>query len=173
MSKISRPVSKETRTLINSIRRLVQALRVASRDSEKKVGLSAAQLFVLQRLRAEDDLSLNDLAERTLTHQSSVSVVVQRLVEKKLVKRERSEVDGRQLVLNLTEKGRKIISSAPSARQDWLIDSIEKMPPRSRKQLDTSFGELLAIAGLKSDRPPAMLFDGEENGTKAKRTRKK
>jgi DNA-binding MarR family transcriptional regulator len=162
MAKKTRPISKETRAIINSIRRLVQALRVASRDSEKKVGLSAAQLFVLQKLKDEPDLSLNDLADRTLTHQSSVSVVVQRLVEKRLVKRDRSKEDARQLVLNLTEKGSKLVSHAPHARQDWLIEALEKMSPTARKQLDKNFVELLTLSHLYSEKPAPMLF--AENG---------
>jgi len=55
----------------------VQALRVSSRAAERDVGLSAAQLFVLDRLAGADQaLCVNELAQRTLTHQSSVSVVV-------------------------------------------------------------------------------------------------
>ncbi|MBS1902780.1 MAG: MarR family transcriptional regulator [Bacteroidetes bacterium] len=158
MAKTTHTVTKETRDLVNSIRRIVQALRVASRDSEKKLGLSAAQLFVLQKLKEEEDLSLNDLADRTLTHQSSVSVVVQRLVEKKLIKRDRSKEDARQLVLNLTDKGRKIVAKAPHARQEWMIDALEAMNPRSRKQFDATFKEFLQILHLDSDKPAPMLF---------------
>ncbi len=173
MAKGTRPVSKETRTLINSIRRLVQGLRVASRDSEKKVGLSSAQLFVLRKLEEEENLSLNDLADRTLTHQSSVSVVVQRLVEKKLIKRERSAQDARQLVLNITEKGRKLLTHAPSASQDWLIEAIEKMSTNERKLLDRSFAVLLKHSHLYSEKPAPMLFADKGVFAPPKRPRKK
>jgi DNA-binding MarR family transcriptional regulator len=172
MAKQTRTVSKETHQLVNSIRRLVQALRVASRDSEKTVGLSAAQVFVLQKLKEEEGLSLNDLADRTLTHQSSVSVVVQRLVDKRLVKRERSPEDGRQLVLSMTDKGRKLVASAPHAKQDWLIDALEQMSNSSRKQLNKTFTELLKLAKIHSDKPAPMLFS--EKGSEApKRIKKK
>ncbi len=62
--------------MLDAIRRIVQALRESSRAAEKRVGLSGAQLFVLQTLGESPGLSLNELAERTRTHQSSVSVVV-------------------------------------------------------------------------------------------------
>ncbi len=165
-------VSEETRSVITSIRRLVQSLRVASRDSEKKVGLSAAQLFVLKKLAEEKNLSLNTLADRTLTHQSSVSVVVQRLVEKGLINRERFIDDGRQLVLNLTSKGKKLVAKAPHARQDWLIVALETMTTKSRRQLDDRLIEMLKLCGLDHS-PAPMLFSDVEGAKKPKKKKAK
>lgn len=171
-SKHTSVVSDETRNIITSIRRLVQSLRVASRDSEKKVGLSAAQLFVLKKLEEEKDLSLNNLADRTLTHQSSVSVVVQRLVEKGLISRERFIDDGRQLVLNLTPKGKKLVAKAPHARQDWLIIALEEMTTKSRRQLDERLVEMLKLCGLDHS-PAPMLFSDNEGAKKPKKKKAK
>ena len=66
----------EARTILDSIRGIVQVLRESSRAAEERVGLSGAQLFVLQKLGEGGGASLNELAARTRTHQSSVSVVV-------------------------------------------------------------------------------------------------
>jgi len=55
------------RRVLDAVRRIVQVLRVSSRAAEKLVGLSAAQLFVLHRLEETQAISLNELAERTLT----------------------------------------------------------------------------------------------------------
>src|SRR5665213_199086 len=74
----------EIREILDSIRRIVRLLRVSSREAEREVGLSGAQLFVLRTLSEHKFLSVNELAERTHTHQSSVSVVVQVLVDKGL-----------------------------------------------------------------------------------------
>ena len=80
-SNISSPHARE---VLDAIRRIVQALRESSRAAEKGVGLSSAQLFVLQTLQETPGLSLNELAERTRTHQSSVSVVVTKLARQRL-----------------------------------------------------------------------------------------
>src|SRR5258706_11797595 len=74
----------EVRAVMDGVRRLVQVLRESSRAARRRVGLSAAQLFVLHRLADAPALSLNELAARTFTHQSTVSVVVSRLVEQGL-----------------------------------------------------------------------------------------
>ena len=40
----------EVHAAMNAVRRIVRALRVSSRASEKALGVSGAQLFVLQQL---------------------------------------------------------------------------------------------------------------------------
>src|SRR6476619_1631484 len=60
---------------MNAVRSIVRALRINTRAIELKMGISLAQLFVLQQLAERPADSLNELADRTATHQSSVSVV--------------------------------------------------------------------------------------------------
>ncbi len=87
---------------MNAMRAIVRALRVSSRMIESKMGMSGAQLFVLQQLAERPADSFNDLAERTATHQSSVSVVVRRLVDHGYVSRTPSDADRRRVELALT-----------------------------------------------------------------------
>ena len=98
-----------TRSVLNSLRRTVRAFRASAQAAEEVLGVSGAQHFVMQKLADAPALSLNDLAARTLTHKSSVSVVVSRLVERGYVRRERSSADGRSIVLTLTPAGRRAL----------------------------------------------------------------
>src|SRR5262245_64858968 len=79
------PSDTHSREVLDSLRRIVQTLRESSRRAEQRLGISGAQLFVLEQLASGPSHSLNDLAARTFTHQSSVSTVVARLVEEGLV----------------------------------------------------------------------------------------
>ena len=150
----------EVRVVLDGIRRIVQALRSSSRSTEARLGLSAAQLFVLLKLAGEEGLSINELAVRTLTHQSSVSVVVARLVEGGYVARTRSAVDARRVELALTRKGRATLAKAPEAAQDRLIHAIEALPRAQRRALGESLTKLsealTSDGGVKS---PSMLFE--------------
>jgi len=125
------------------------------------VGLSTAQLFVLQKLAEAGELSVNEVAERTHTHQSSVSVVVQRLVERGLVSRERSRHDARQMQLSATRAGHAILRSAPSPAQDRLIGAMARMTPPHLRQLATSLQRLVDLLGVDKDEPAVMLFEDE------------
>ncbi|HEY8548699.1 MAG TPA: MarR family transcriptional regulator, partial [Vicinamibacterales bacterium] len=98
----------DTQTALDAIRRIVQALRESSRWAEQHLGVSGAQLFVLQALAAAPNMSVNELAARVHTHQSSVSTVVARLVARGLVRRERSALDGRRVELSLSPRGQRL-----------------------------------------------------------------
>ena len=57
--------------VLDSLRRIVQALRgESSRRAEQDLGVSGAQLFVLDALALAPALSVNELAYRTRTHQN-------------------------------------------------------------------------------------------------------
>jgi MarR family transcriptional regulator, lower aerobic nicotinate degradation pathway regulator len=158
----STAVDSNVRDVLDSIRRVVRVLRLGSRSAEKQVGLSTAQLFVLQKL-AEAELSVNEVAERTHTHQSSVSVVVQRLVDRGLVSRRRSRQDGRQMQLSATRAGHAILRLAPSPAQDHLIGAMARMTPPQLRQLANSLHRLVDLLGLDKDEPAAMLFEDESD----------
>src|ERR1700750_2387985 len=103
----------ETRAVLDAFRRIVQGLRESSRAAEQHAGVSGAQLFVLRTLAEAPRLSLNELAERTRTHQSSVSAVVARLARARLVERGTAAGDARRAELSLTARGRRRLRSAP------------------------------------------------------------
>jgi DNA-binding MarR family transcriptional regulator len=111
---------------MNAVRSIVRALRISTRAIELKMGISLAQLFVLQQLSERSAESLNELAERTATHQSSVSVVVRRLVERGFVSRASSAADKRRIEIAVTPEGRALLAGAPTADQNALADLLER-----------------------------------------------
>src|SRR5437764_4906014 len=102
---------------LDSVRAIVRALRLNTREIELKIGISLAQLYVLQQVAERPAESLNDLAERTATHQSSVSVVVRRLVDRGLVSRRSSTVDKRRAQIAATPAGHAVPKGAPRTIQ--------------------------------------------------------
>ncbi|HEY7088472.1 MAG TPA: MarR family winged helix-turn-helix transcriptional regulator [Tepidisphaeraceae bacterium] len=157
-SHINDPRLDDARRVMNAVRRIVQALRIASRATENRFGVSAAQLFVLQRLAEGGSASVNELAARTLTHQSSVSVVVQRLEERGLVERATSPTDARRTVLSLTTAGRSLVRKSPQAAQERLIAAIKQLPAGDRRTL-AALMERVAREALGEAEPPPLFFE--------------
>lgn len=157
-STTSTASASDTALVLDAVRGIVQALRLASRQSEKRSGISAAQMFVLQRLGEHPSSSLGDLAERTFTHQSSVSVVVKRLVEDGLVARTRASDDARRIELELTAAGRAVLRRAPQAVQYRMIAALERLPAAERRQLARSLQHLVRAIGATAE-APAMFFE--------------
>src|SRR5215216_6485065 len=116
-SDVAAPASDAARRILNSLRLIVRSLRISSRNAEQQVGLSGAQLFVLQCLARRSPCSVNELASHSATDQSSVSVVVSRLVARGYVKRAASKRDRRSVELSLTASGRVLLAQAPEAAQ--------------------------------------------------------
>ena len=142
----------EAQEILDSVRQIVRALRESGRSAERKVGLSGAQLFVLEKLADGRALSLNELAERTLTHQSSVSVVVSRLVGRRLVTRTVSPEDARRVVLTLTPAGRALLARAPEAAQARLVEGLRRLPPREARSLARGLRALVEVMEHGDDR---------------------
>ena len=144
---------------MNAVRSIVRALRINTRAVELRMGISLAQLFVLQQLSERPAQSLNELAERTATHQSSVSVVVRRLVERGLASRTPSSTDKRRIEIDVTQAGRDLLAGAPVTVSMQLMDALERMSREDRDTLADLLERWLREANVDIATPPMM---GEE-----------
>ena len=147
--------------VMDGIRAVVRALRLNTRAIEKQLGISLAQLWVLQILAERPADSLNELAIATATHQSSVSVVVRRLVERELVTRTTAHQDKRRVRIELTEAGRALLVKAPPTVQVSLVAGIRRMPPERREQLAALMREWLTAGGVDLSSTPPMLMEDD------------
>jgi len=147
---------------MNAVRSIVRALRINTRAIELKMGISLAQLFVLQQLAERSAASLNELADRTATHQSSVSVVVRRLVERGFVSRTSSTTDKRRIEIELTPEGRHLLEGAPITIQTQMMNALSRMRADDRSLLADLLERWLREAKIDVATPP-MLGEIEED----------
>ncbi len=160
--------SSDSAAVLVALRRIVRFLRLADREAETTYGLTAAQLFVLLSLAESPAGSMAELAERTLTDQSSVSIVVSRLENKRLVARKPAPEDRRRVQLKLTPAGKKIAANGPTVPQPKIIEAIDSMPAAKRTEIVRALEHLVRAIGA-GDVEPLMLFEDDE----ARRTRKR
>ena len=162
--------ASDVRAALDAFRRIVQSLRVDRRAGSRPTGLSSAQLFALQQIAEHPQASINDLAALTFTHQSSVSVVIQRLVRRRLVAKVAARDDRRRQCLALTAGGRRVLRRTPVATQERLINAISVLPAAERRQLARSLGAVaLAVAPKGSPPHPPMFFE-EVRGSRDRKT---
>jgi len=150
---------KVVRDLMDYFRQLVQALRTSHRAAEH-LNLTGAQLFIINVIGESDKpLSIGEVAERTLTDQSTVSVVATRLVDKGLVARSRSQADSRRVELSLTAAGRKLYRSAPATvAQRGLAAALLRLSADDASSLRRILARVIREAGA-SEEPARMMFD--------------
>ncbi len=102
---------KEVRILDAYIRFSRAALSLESQLSRQltEYGLTYSQFGVLEVLLHIGPMNQKDIASKLLTSNSNLVTVIDNLEKGGLVKRERSEKDRRNFIVNLTDRGKKII----------------------------------------------------------------
>jgi DNA-binding MarR family transcriptional regulator len=160
----------DVRAALDALRQIVQTLRVG-RAGEQRAGLSSAQLFALQQIAEHPGASVNDVAALTFTHQSSVSVVIQRLVRQRLVAKVAASEDRRRHQLAVTVEGRRLLSRAPVAVQEHLIAAIAALGATERRVLARTLGKIARrIASGDGSAGPPMFFEGDGEPRPRRRT---
>src|ERR1019366_9112528 len=155
----SRRRSAEVRAWAHErLRTLIAALSQSARAVERSTGIPNAQLFLLQQLAEVESLSVNDLAARARTQQSTVSIVVARLVRAGLAAKHKSTADGRIAVVSLTQKGRRLLRHAPVPPASALLRAIEALPVREARALADGVDALVRDLDLSS--PEATILFG-------------
>jgi DNA-binding MarR family transcriptional regulator len=144
--------------VLDALRRITQAIRLSSSVVQDTLGITGAQLFVLQQLADRPGASLRELADRTLTHQSSVSVVVSRLVTAGHVARRISPRDARRTELTLTDRGHAALRRAPVLAQTRLVEVLRD-EPAARLGAVAAVLDRVARAISPASEPAPMFFE--------------
>src|SRR5687768_14342162 len=148
--------------IVDSIRAIARGLRTPGRQSDEPGGVTGAQIDVLRALQGKSASSINDLASRTFTHQSSVSMVVGRLVEDGLVLRTSSAKDARRVALSLTSEGRDVLRRSPDSSEQRLLAALRSM---DHEELSDLAGCLEKLSAKIDGRSNGARANGKSNGS--------
>jgi len=112
MKKTSRNGSKEEKRALGTYVKLVRASESINARMQRHIseaGLSTSQFGVLEALYHLGPLSQADLAKKVLKSTGNMTMVIDNLEKRELVKRERKQEDRRFYSVQLTPQGRKLI----------------------------------------------------------------
>jgi len=143
---------------MDGLRKLVRGLRIGNSEIQRATGVSSAQLFALRQLSRRSGQSLSDLAALTLTTQSSISEVVSRLVDNRLVSRNVAPADHRRTELRLTDRGRAVLASAAETPQEKMLAGLLSLGARKQRLIAEGIEEWLEASHL-SGIEPTMFFE--------------
>ncbi|MEM6735842.1 MAG: MarR family transcriptional regulator [Bacteroidota bacterium] len=83
-----------------------------NRFKEEGVDLTPEQWVVVSKLKTDGKMYQTDLANLTFRDKPTVSRIVDLLVRKNMVARERDQKDGRKFFISLTHHGKKVVKKA-------------------------------------------------------------
>ena len=118
MSNLRGPLLNSLEQVLISLRRVIRATDLHSKQLVKTTGLTAPQLLLLQAIRDMGDVTIGQLAKKISLSQATVTTILDRLEKRELVKRVRSTTDKRKVHAYLTDKAVEILKEAPVPLQE-------------------------------------------------------
>lgn len=110
-----------------ALRRILRATELFARDLAAGAGLTAAQLRVLQLVAEDGFATATRISQRMRVTQATVTSLVDKLVARGMVKREKSQVDRRQVNIVITEAGQATLDAAPDPLQQRYVRAFQAM----------------------------------------------
>ena len=128
-----------------------------ARASIARFGLGATEFGVLEVLAHKGELPVCEVQQRILVESSSTTYVVDKLVDRGLVRRRASGVDRRVVLLTLTPAGRRLVKRIFPPHADAMRLAVAALSPRDQARAVRLLGTLGTGAA-------AQLKDGEAGG---------
>jgi MarR family transcriptional regulator, organic hydroperoxide resistance regulator len=120
---------------IDNLRRVFQVIQEYSKKVEHSTGLTSPQLWAIKVLAKAAPVTVSELARRMYLHPTTVGGVLTRLESHGLIRRTRSKEDRRVVRVELTSKGKKLVTAAPEVAQGLLVIGLERTPLSELKEV--------------------------------------
>ena len=141
---------------INYVKEIDENLReinkILNRDLKRemiKLDLGLSHFYILTTLYREKVLSSGNLAKSLDVRNSTITSLVDRLVKLSLVKRRRDERDRRIVLVELTDKGKKLTEKLLTLRKERLKEIVKELPEEKVKEIYESIKRVKEILKKK------------------------
>lgn len=139
--------------ILYALRQIIRRADVDSRRLSADHEITGPQLLALTTVANDSDITAKDISERIHVSPSTVVGVLDRLEQRGLIQRERSEQDRRRVLVNATSQGRKLVRRVRYPMLESIQDVLEEMPQRRRDDLASALEKL--VAKLQEKAPEA------------------
>lgn len=151
--------------LLISLRQVIRAIDIHSRQLSKTSGLTGPQLIVMKKIAELDAPMAKQVANDINLSPATVTSIVDRLEAKELVSRIRSKMDKRKVELYLTEKGILLLQSSPKPLQEHFIQRYQSLEPWEQSQLLSSVERIASMMDAEElDASPLLMVGKIQEG---------
>jgi DNA-binding MarR family transcriptional regulator len=147
---------------------LARALRCCQQETAFCENLTFTQFFILETVGEQQPLRLSELHEILGVDKSTTTRLVNPLVEKMLVTREKSETDGRAVNLKLTAGGQQMCARIWSCVTGYFNAIEAQFPEDQRASIYAAiqlFSDALVKAGPSCCAPQQVQISSKRNFT--------
>ena len=130
--------------ILSSIRRIIRAVELYSRELMSKCGLTGPQLALLREVSLRGDITAVEVSDKLCISEATAAGIIDRLEHAEFITRRRGD-DKRKFKINISEKGRLALASAPPALQENFTEQLLKLPEWEQLLLLSSLKRIAAM----------------------------
>ncbi|KPH63114.1 transcriptional regulator [Pseudoalteromonas porphyrae] len=136
--------------LLVSLRKVIRAIDLHSKQLNKTSGLTGPQLLIMTEVAQTDGITASRIAQNVNLSPATVTNILDRLENRDLVSRVRSQLDKRRVSLYLTESGETILQAAPQPLQEHFIEQFSALEEWEQSQLLSSMQRIATMMDAQS-----------------------
>jgi DNA-binding MarR family transcriptional regulator len=147
--------------LLISLRRVIRAIDIHSRQLNKLSGLTGPQLMVIQKIDQLDAPLAKQIAQEINLSAATVTTIIDRLENRGMVIRTRSETDKRKVHLSLSDAGKTLLNSAPTPLQEHFIMRYQNLEEWEQSQLLSAVERIATMMDANEIDAAPVLYVGQ------------
>lgn len=137
------PTSTLPLDVLQQFRVIYGTMRQYFRLIEQCCGLSGSQMWILQEVERAPGIGVTELSQRLGVHQSTCSLLVEKLVGQGYLEKQKAATDRRRVGLILASSGRAVIARLPGPAEGVLPAALAATPEVVLKTLNINLEELI------------------------------
>ena len=144
--------------LLISLRQVIRAIGIHSKQLNKKSGLTGPQLMVMTKIAQLDGPMAKQVAKEINLSPATVTSIIDRLEVKELVVRRRSQLDKRKVELYISSVGEARLKDAPKPLQEHFIKRFQALESWEQSQLLSSVERIASMMDAEDlDAAPVLM----------------
>jgi DNA-binding MarR family transcriptional regulator len=144
-----------------ALRRVIRATDLHSKQLVKTASVTGPQLLLMQAIQRQGDAIISELARDVSLSQATVTTILDRLEKRALILRRRSNEDKRKVHIHLTESGRQLLETAPTALQHEFAQKFEALADWEQSMILTSLQRIASMMDATDIDASPFLETGE------------
>lgn len=142
-----------------AIRQINRAMDVHSKKLTKAYGLTGPQLIVLKEIERAQGASLSVLSRNISLSLATVSVILDKLEDKKYVERYKGSTDKRTIYVRITDSAREIIDKVPNLLQEDFLIKFEKLKDWEQSLILSSIQRIASMMKVDISEPTSSVYE--------------
>ena len=126
----------------------------------RQFGLTGPQLIVLQEISRREEVSAGEIAKAISLGQATVTGILERLENRGLIVRQRSNSDKRRVLVQATSASKQLLEKTPPPMQEHFIQQLTNLQDWEQAMILSSLQRIVSMMDAKNIKAAPILVAG-------------